>query len=103
MDYFYAKVEQVADDLEAGHVQSDLDAETDENLKHPLRAELARIMCDLADVLHDIEWSDSGDRLPDAWVPASRRFVERFQEDDHSQIERLLTTMTRAEKAQVLQ
>ena len=103
MDYFYAKVEQVADDLEAGHLQFDADSESDESLKHPLRTQLAHIMRDLASVLHDIEWSDSGDRLPDAWIPAARRFVERFQEGDLSGIEKLLMTMSRAEKAQVLQ
>ena len=103
MDYFYAKVEQVADDLGAARQQLDVDSESVESLKHPLRAQLARIMRDLASVLHDIEWSDSGDRLPDAWIPAARRFVDRFQEGDLRGIEKLLTTMSRAEKAQVLQ
>ena len=86
MDYFYAKVEQVADDLEAGHLHGDPDDEIYESLKHPLRTRLARIMRDLAGVLHDIEWSDSGDRMPDARIPA-RRFVERFQEDERRQID----------------
>lgn len=80
IDYFYAKVEQVADDLEAGHLHSDPDDEIYESLKHPLRTQLAQILRDLAGVLHDIEWSDSGDRMPDAWIHAARRFVERFQE-----------------------
>ena len=80
MDYFYAKLERVADDLEAGHRYSELGDEIEETMKHPLRAQLAEIMRDLADVLHDMEWSDSGDRMPDEWIPSARRFVKRFQE-----------------------
>ena len=78
MDYFHAKLEQVADDLEAGCQYGEPD-KIDEHMKHPLRTQLAEIMRDLAGVLHDIEWSDSGDRMPDAWIPAARSFVERFQ------------------------
>ena len=81
MDYFYVKLEQVADDLEARCHYSELDDAIDQNLNHPLRANLAEIMRDLAGVLHDIEWSDSGDRMPDAWIPAARRFVERYRDE----------------------
>ena len=80
MDYFYAKLEQIADDLEAGHQYSEIGDEIEETMKHPLRAQLAEIMRDLADVLHDIEWSDSGDRMPDEWILSARRFVKKFQE-----------------------
>ena len=80
MDYFYAKVEQVADDLESGSHGSD-PCPTDDDDEHLLRVRLAGIMRDLAVVLHDVEWSDSGDYAPDAWIPSARRFVERYQDD----------------------
>ena len=79
MDYFYAKLEQAADHLEAGTHRSEPCEPTDD-VEHRLRARLAEIMRDLAVVLHDFEWSDSGDYMPDEWIPSARSFVERYQD-----------------------
>ena len=80
MDYFYAKLEKAADDLEAGPHGSQPCEPIDDDVEHRLRARLAEIMRDLAVVLHDVEWSDSGDYMPDAWIPSARSFIERYQD-----------------------
>jgi hypothetical protein len=41
----------------------------------PLRAALGKHMQQLAEVMHDIEWADSGDSSPDYAVASIERFL----------------------------
>ena len=82
-DYAYSKVQMIAGDY--GHLDG-MDIDDVEDLyevleiklkQHPLRVALARFLHnDLAPVLRSIEWSDSADYAPDAWVAETQEFLE---------------------------
>lgn len=63
MDYFCFKVENCAEMHLLEH-------------SHPLRQALGRHMVKLAEVLHDIEWSDSGDYDSDSWIAPTEKFLQ---------------------------
>ncbi len=45
--------------------------------KHPLRVALASFLAsDLYEILRTIEWCDSGDKMPDAWIPEILDFLD---------------------------
>lgn len=69
-DYAYWKVEGLAEGLIDSHP---------ELAGHPLRVALHSHLEQLAEVVRDIEWSDSGDTAEDAWVQPLHAFLT-----DHS-------------------
>ena len=75
MDYAFSKLQTIAEDL------IDLESRDEavrKNATHPLRRALYWHMQDMANVLKDIEWSDSGDSAPDAWEEPVRAYLRRY-------------------------
>lgn len=68
MDYAYAKINAVADDIERSIAEG--------RSRPQLRRRLEEHLRECADVLRAIEWADSGDTGPDQWVEAARRLLE---------------------------
>ncbi len=67
MDYAYAKVSTVAEDVERSIEQGG---------NHPgLRHLVAEHLHRCADLLRQIEWADSGDTGPDDWKAAAEDLV----------------------------
>ena len=64
-DYSYWKVEEMASYLRV-----------DRNNCHPLRVALAKHMLELAKVMKEVEWSDSGDTAEDAWIEPVKSFLD---------------------------
>ena len=66
MDYAYAKLQAVAEDLEASA----------DGGNHPdLRREVAGYIEKAVEAVKAIEWSDSGDSAPEDWVPSAKRLL----------------------------
>ena len=71
-DYAYSKVLAAADML-----AERLDGCSSESEEALLRLRLIEHMTALADVMKAIEWSDSGDTQPNAWVEPTRGFLSK--------------------------
>ena len=66
MDYAYAKLQAVVEDLEASAAGGN----------HPdLRREVAGYIEKAVEAVKAIEWSDSGDTAPEDWVPSAKRLL----------------------------
>ena len=83
-DYAYSKVHVIAedygdlDDRDISDVQEEHKAVLLKLKQHPLRVALAKFLYDeLAPVLKSIEWSDSTDNDPDAWITDTQEFLEK--------------------------
>ena len=73
MDYAYAKLRIVAEELEASAGEGN----------HPdLRREVASYIERAVEVVRAIEWSDSADTGPEDWVPGARRLLGAAPPDD---------------------
>ena len=89
LDYLYSKIQFGADDLEThadrllGKVSTDeavydyLEA-TDRARQRDRIANVARLMEDLSELLHAIEWSWSGDRSEGDWEEDYERFAHKW-------------------------
>ena len=93
-DYAYSKVQFIAEDFgnlsdrDIGDAENESEAVDLKLKQHPLRVALAKFLHDeLAPVLRSIEWSDSGDTAPDAWIADTQEFLEKHNvEHDLSDI-----------------
>ena len=66
MDYAYAKLQTVVEDLEASA----------DSGNHPnLRREVAGYIEKAVEAVKAIEWSDSGDTGPEDWVPSAKTLL----------------------------
>ena len=76
LDYACWKLERIADDLSSENYDPEYDSETIKaKSDHPLRVLIVEELRALAHVLHEIEWSDSGDTGPDDWVVATKAYL----------------------------
>ena len=71
-NYAYSKILQIAEEIE------EEDAENYRN--HPLRGRLVSHLKELSELMHLIEWCDSGDKAPDEWFRPAQAFFNRIEE-----------------------
>ena len=71
-NYAYSKIHEVAEQIEEDDVES--------LRENPLRFRLVVHLKELSELMHLIEWCDSGDKGADEWIKPAQEFFDRIKE-----------------------